>query len=45
MQGSGGVRDAADVRALRDAGCAGAVLGRALLEGRLRLDDALREAA
>ena len=45
VQGSGGVRDAADVRALRDAGCAGAVLGRALLEGRLRLDDALREAA
>lgn len=45
VQGSGGVRDVADVRALRDAGCAGAVLGRALLEGRLRLDDALREAA
>ena len=45
VQGSGGVRDVADVRALRDAGCAGAVLGRELLDGRLRLDDALREAA
>ena len=44
IQASGGVRDAADVRAAREAGCAGAVLGRALLEGRLSLDDALAEA-
>ena len=41
VQASGGVRDAADVRDAREAGCAGAVLGRALLEGRLRLADAL----
>ncbi|MBD9368889.1 1-(5-phosphoribosyl)-5-[(5-phosphoribosylamino)methylideneamino]imidazole-4-carboxamide isomerase [Xanthomonas sp. XNM01] len=44
IQASGGVRDAADVRAAREAGCTGAVLGRALLEGRLSLDDALAEA-
>lgn len=44
IQASGGVRDAADVRAAREAGCAGAVLGRALLEGRLSLGDALAEA-
>ncbi|HRF83041.1 MAG TPA: HisA/HisF-related TIM barrel protein, partial [Pseudoxanthomonas sp.] len=41
VQASGGVRDAHDVQATREAGCAGAVLGRALLEGRLRLADAL----
>lgn len=41
VQASGGVRDAADVRGARTAGCAGAVLGRALLEGRLELGDAL----
>ncbi|WP_028916002.1 1-(5-phosphoribosyl)-5-[(5-phosphoribosylamino)methylideneamino]imidazole-4-carboxamide isomerase [Pseudoxanthomonas sp. J35] len=41
VQASGGVRDAADVAAARQAGCAGAVLGRALLEGRLALADAL----
>lgn len=41
VQASGGVRDAADVRGAREAGCAGAVLGRALLEGRLQLADAL----
>lgn len=43
VQASGGVRDAADVRGAREAGCAGAVLGRALLEGRLALADALAE--
>jgi phosphoribosylformimino-5-aminoimidazole carboxamide ribotide isomerase len=37
LQASGGVRDAADVAAARDAGCRGAVLGRALLEGRIDL--------
>ncbi|GAB1407848.1 1-(5-phosphoribosyl)-5-[(5-phosphoribosylamino)me thylideneamino]imidazole-4-carboxamide isomerase [Thermomonas brevis] len=41
VQASGGVRDAADVRAARDAGCAGAVLGKALLEARLSLAEAL----
>lgn len=35
LQASGGVRDAADVAAAREAGCAGIVLGKALLEGRL----------
>jgi phosphoribosylformimino-5-aminoimidazole carboxamide ribotide isomerase len=33
------------VGAARDAGCAGIVLGRALLEGRFTLADAFREAA
>lgn len=41
VQASGGVRDAADVAGARQAACAGAVLGRALLEGRLQLADAL----
>jgi len=41
MQASGGVRDAADIRAAKAAGCGGAVLGKALLEGRLQLDEAL----
>lgn len=41
VQASGGVRDAGDVRAVRDAGCAGVVLGRALLEGRFGLVEAL----
>lgn len=41
VQASGGVRDAADVAAVRSAGCAGVVLGRALLEGRLALAEAL----
>jgi phosphoribosylformimino-5-aminoimidazole carboxamide ribotide isomerase len=35
-QASGGVRDAGDLRALASAGVAGAVSGRALLEGRLQ---------
>ena len=41
VQASGGVRDAADIRAAKAAGCGGAVLGKALLEGRLQLDEAL----
>ncbi len=41
VQASGGVRDVADVAAARAAGCAGAVLGKALLEGRLLLQEAL----
>jgi phosphoribosylformimino-5-aminoimidazole carboxamide ribotide isomerase len=44
VQASGGVRDAADVAAVRAAGCAGVVLGRALLEGQLALTDALQAA-
>lgn len=41
VQASGGVRDADDVAAARAAGCGGAVLGKALLEGRLQLEEAL----
>jgi len=41
VQASGGVRDVADVHAAKTAGCGGAVLGKALLEGRLQLDEAL----
>lgn len=43
LQASGGVRDLADVVAARDQGCAGIVLGRSLLEGRLQLPQALAE--
>lgn len=42
LQASGGARDAGDVRATRAAGCAGIVLGKALLDGRLELAEALR---
>lgn len=42
VQASGGARDGDDVRIARDAGCAGIVLGRALLEGRIELAEALR---
>jgi len=45
VQASGGVREAADVEAAHAAGCAGIVLGRALLEGRFALADALPQAA
>ncbi|MDR3385886.1 MAG: 1-(5-phosphoribosyl)-5-[(5-phosphoribosylamino)methylideneamino] imidazole-4-carboxamide isomerase [Rudaea sp.] len=41
MLASGGVRDAQDLCALRALGLAGAVLGRALLEGRMTLAEAL----
>ncbi|GGZ61003.1 1-(5-phosphoribosyl)-5-[(5-phosphoribosylamino) methylideneamino] imidazole-4-carboxamide isomerase [Lysobacter xinjiangensis] len=44
LQASGGVRDLADIEAAREAGCAGAVLGKALLEGRFRLEDAVARA-
>jgi phosphoribosylformimino-5-aminoimidazole carboxamide ribotide isomerase len=43
LQASGGVRDVADVLAAREAGCAGAVLGKALLDGRFELADAVAE--
>jgi phosphoribosylformimino-5-aminoimidazole carboxamide ribotide isomerase len=41
LQASGGVRDVADVRALRQTGVSGVILGRSLLEGRLTLAEAL----
>lgn len=41
LQVSGGVRDLTDIRAARAAGAAGVVLGRALLEGRFTLPEAL----
>lgn len=40
IQASGGIRDADDIVAAREAGCAGVVLGRSLLEGTLTLADA-----
>jgi phosphoribosylformimino-5-aminoimidazole carboxamide ribotide isomerase len=39
--GSGGVATVGDVVALRAAGCSGAIIGRALYEGRISLADAL----
>ena len=47
LQASGGARELGDVTAARDVGCAGIVLGKALLERRFALEDAvasLREA-
>ena len=44
LQASGGVRELDDIDAARDAGCAGIVLGKALLEGRFTLVDALARA-
>jgi phosphoribosylformimino-5-aminoimidazole carboxamide ribotide isomerase len=41
---SGGVAGAADLRAAREAGLAGAIVGRALYEGRLTLAEALAAA-
>jgi phosphoribosylformimino-5-aminoimidazole carboxamide ribotide isomerase len=41
VQASGGVRDVADVAGAKRQGCAGIVLGRALLEGKLGLAEAL----
>jgi phosphoribosylformimino-5-aminoimidazole carboxamide ribotide isomerase len=38
---SGGITTLGDLRAVRDAGCTGAFVGRALYEGRLDLQDAL----
>lgn len=45
VQASGGARDAGDVAAARRAGCAGIVLGKALLEGRVELAEALAAGA
>lgn len=44
VQASGGVYSVADVSRARDAGCSGIVLGRALLERRFRLREALQAA-
>jgi phosphoribosylformimino-5-aminoimidazole carboxamide ribotide isomerase len=41
LQASGGVRDVDDVAGVRALGCAGTVLGKSLLEGRLSLREAL----
>jgi phosphoribosylformimino-5-aminoimidazole carboxamide ribotide isomerase len=41
MQASGGVRSVADIRAARAAGARGVILGRALLEGRFSVQEAL----
>ncbi|GAB3352413.1 1-(5-phosphoribosyl)-5-[(5-phosphoribosylamino)methylideneamino]imidazole-4-carboxamide isomerase [Lysobacter tyrosinilyticus] len=43
LQASGGVREIQDIADARDAGCSGAVLGKALLDGRFDLAPALRE--
>lgn len=42
VQASGGIRDSADIVAARAAGCAGAIVGKALLDGRVALEDLLR---
>jgi phosphoribosylformimino-5-aminoimidazole carboxamide ribotide isomerase len=41
VQASGGVRDADDVAQAKAVGCGGAILGKALLEGRMTLEGAL----
>ena len=43
LQASGGIRGLDDITAARAAGCRGAVLGKALLDGRFDLVDALAE--
>lgn len=45
LQASGGVADIEDVRALREDALPAAILGRALLDGCIALDEALRAAA
>jgi len=41
---SGGIASATDLRAVRAIGCTGAIVGRAIYEGRIDLEDALRVA-
>ena len=41
IQASGGIRDARDLAKLRDIGCAGAITGKALLDGALAVEEAL----
>lgn len=45
LQASGGVRSPADIQAARTAGAGAVILGRALLEGRFTIDDALNAAS
>ena len=40
--GSGGVSCLDDLRHLRDAGCAGAILGRAMYEGAFTVEEAIK---
>lgn len=42
---SGGVAGQTDIRRCRDIGCMGVIVGKAMYEGRLKLDQALRAAA
>ena len=43
LQASGGIRDIADIRAAAALGCTGVMLGKALLDGRFTLTDAMKE--
>ncbi|USQ77891.1 1-(5-phosphoribosyl)-5-[(5-phosphoribosylamino)methylideneamino]imidazole-4-carboxamide isomerase [Ornithinimicrobium cryptoxanthini] len=43
VQASGGARHAADVRSVRKVGCAGVILGKALLEDKLTITEAIAE--
>ncbi|MEH6422244.1 1-(5-phosphoribosyl)-5-[(5-phosphoribosylamino)methylideneamino]imidazole-4-carboxamide isomerase [Pseudomonas sp. CGJS7] len=43
LQASGGIRDIADIVAADNVGCSGAVLGKALIEGRFQLTEALKQ--
>jgi phosphoribosylformimino-5-aminoimidazole carboxamide ribotide isomerase len=45
VQASGGVAELDDLRRIRDAGAAGAIVGKALWEGRIELAEALRACA
>ncbi len=45
VQASGGVSSLADIRALNAAGTPGAIVGRALWEGRIELAEAIRAGA
>lgn len=45
VQASGGARTVDDVRAARKTGCAGIILGKALLEGRFTVGEAVQEEA
>jgi phosphoribosylformimino-5-aminoimidazole carboxamide ribotide isomerase len=40
---SGGIRSLGDLRAVRDLGCSGAIVGRALYEGKMNLSDVVGE--
>lgn len=43
VHASGGVRDAADIRSCHKTGCAGVILGKSLLEGRLTVTEAVEQ--